>query len=122
MTLDFTCQACDATFELELSDILEDPSVVQCPSCEARAPRAAVDGMSGALDDLFAQLALLRRKFAVQMEVDSEDLPATYEQEPARSKDDDEDEDDEGSGWSADGDGEDETEEEAGLDDDEDER
>ena len=27
MTLDFTCQACDATFEMELSDILEEGRV-----------------------------------------------------------------------------------------------
>lgn len=118
MTLDFTCQACDATFEMELSDIIEDPTGVQCPSCEARAPRAAVEGVSAALDDLFAQLAIMRRKFAVEMEVDSEDLPASYEQEAARSKDDDEEVDDDGS-WPADD--EDEPEE-AGVEEDEDER
>lgn len=116
MTLDFTCQSCDATFELELSDIVEDPAALQCPSCEARAPRSAVDGMAGALDDLFAQLALLRRKFAVQMEIDSEDLPAAYERESARSKDDADD--DEDGDWSDD---EDEDEEEAGVEEDEDE-
>jgi DNA-directed RNA polymerase subunit RPC12/RpoP len=118
MTLDFTCQACDATFELELSEIIEDPTGVQCPSCEARAPRAAVEGVSSALDDLFAQLALLRRRFAIEMEIDSEDLPASYEQETLRSKDEETDED-EVDGWE----GQDEEEpEEAGVEEDEDER
>jgi hypothetical protein len=120
MTLDFTCQSCDATFEMELSDIIEDPTGVQCPSCELRAPRAAVEGVSSALDDLFAQLAVLRRRFAVEMEIDSEDLPASYEQESARSKEEDEDDDEEGGEW---GGGDDEEEpEDSEVDEDEDER
>lgn len=119
MTLDFTCQACDATFEMELSDLIEDSSSVQCPSCEARAPRSAVEGMSSALDDLFAQLALLRRKFAVEMEIDSEDLPASYEHEAVRSKEEDED-DEEGAAWG--GDGDEEAEEAEVEHEDEDER
>jgi hypothetical protein len=118
MTLDFTCQSCDATFEVELSDIIEDPTGVQCPSCEAKAPRAAMEGMAGALDDLFAQLALLRRKFAVELEIDSEDLPASYEQESVRSKEEEGD-DEEGVAWG--GAPEDEPEE-AAVEEDEDER
>jgi hypothetical protein len=120
MTLDFTCQSCDASFEMELSDILEDSSAVQCPSCELKAPRAAVEGVSGALDDLFAQLAVLRRRFAVEMEIDSEDLPASYEQESARSKEEDEDAEDGAEAW---GDGDDgEESEEADVEEDDDER
>jgi hypothetical protein len=120
MTLDFTCQSCDASFEMELSDILEDPSAVQCPSCELKAPRAAVEGVSGALDDLFAQLAVLRRRFAVEMEIDSEDLPASYEQESARSKEEDEDADEDADAW---GDGDDgEESEEADVEEEDDER
>jgi hypothetical protein len=99
MTLDFTCQACDASFELELSDLLED-STVECPSCEARAPRAAVDGLTSALDDLFVQLAALRRKFVVAVEVASDDLPAAYDREGGRSREEDEEEEAEpAEGW-----------------------
>lgn len=119
MTLDFTCQSCDATFEMELSDIIEDSSAVQCPSCELKAPRAAVEGVSGALDDLFAQLAVLRRRFAVEMEIDSEDLPASYEQESARSKEEEEDAEEDTGAW---GDDEDEKSEEGDVEEDEDER
>lgn len=119
MTLDFTCQSCDATFEMELSDIIEDSSAVQCPSCELKAPRAAVEGVSGALDDLFAQLAVLRRRFAVEMEIDSEDLPASYEQESARSKEEEEDAEEDTGAW---GDDEDEESEKGDVEEDEDER
>ena len=118
MTLDLTCQACDATFELELSDLVDEPVVV-CPSCEARAPRSAVDGVTGALDDLFAQLAVLRRKFSVSLEIDTDDLPAQYEREVARSREEDADE--EGEDWDGDGDA-DEDEEEAAAAEDEDDR
>ena len=122
MTLDFTCQACDATFEMELSDILEDPTGVQCPSCETRAPRAAVEGVASALDDLFAQLAVLRRRFAIEMEIDSEDLPASYEAETVRSKEDeDEDGEADGEAWGGGAAADDEAEE-AEVDEDEDER
>jgi predicted Zn finger-like uncharacterized protein len=121
MTLDFTCQSCDASFEMELSDILEDSGAVQCPSCELKAPRAAVEGVSGALDDLFAQLAVLRRRFAVEMEIDSEDLPASYEQESARSKEEDEDADDGAGAWGDEDEGDEESEE-TDVEEDEDER
>jgi hypothetical protein len=96
MTLDFTCQACDATFDVELSDLADEP-LVQCPSCEARAPRGAVEGVTGALDDLFAQLAALRRKFTVVFEVASDDLPPVYErqaQRPAAAAEEEEEEED----------------------------
>jgi hypothetical protein len=85
MTFDATCHACDATFEVELSDLLED-STLECPSCEARAPRAAVDAVTGVLDDLFTQLAVLNRKFTLTFEVDGGDLPAGYEREARRAR------------------------------------
>jgi hypothetical protein len=84
MTFDATCHACDATFEVELSDLLED-STLECPSCEARASKAAVDGVTGVLDDLFTQLAVLNRKFTLSFEVDAGDLPAGYEREGRRA-------------------------------------
>lgn len=103
MTFDATCHACDATFEVELSDLLED-STLECPSCEARASKAAVDGVTGVLDDLFTQLAVLNRKFTLSFEVDAADLPAGYEREgkrAVREEADDEEESEEAGedGW-----------------------
>jgi hypothetical protein len=83
MTLDVTCQSCDATFEVELADLLEE-SQLECPSCEARATPAAVDGVTSALDELFTQLSTLRRKFELSFEVESDDLPPIYEREARR--------------------------------------
>src|SRR5215212_8713967 len=97
MTVDFTCQSCEASFEAELAELLEDPAL-QCPNCDVRAPRAAVEGVTNALDELFSQLALLRRKFTAVLEVESDDLPPPYDGENRRAAaagEDEEDEDDE---------------------------
>jgi hypothetical protein len=71
-----------------------------------RPPRgfAAVDGLTSALDDLFKQLAAVRRKFTVSFVVASDDLPAPYDREGGRPRDgaeeDDEDSEvDEPDGW-----------------------
>jgi hypothetical protein len=101
MTFDLTCQSCDASFEAELADLIEDPKL-ECPHCEVRAPRAAVEGVTNALDELFAQLAVLRRKFAVVAELDSEDLPPPHDREAAGARaagDEDEEDEDEDEDW-----------------------
>lgn len=107
MTLDVTCQACEATFEVELADLLEE-SQLECPSCEARATPAAVDGFTTALDDLFTQLSTLRRRFELSFEVESDDLPPIYEREARRAvaREDEEDEAERpaGEGWDEDAD------------------
>ncbi len=95
MTLDLTCQACDASFELDVGEILDEPRI-QCPSCDARAPLALSEGLSTALDDLFGQVAKLRSKFEVVFEVESDDLPPPYDRRRvAAGADDEEDEGDE---------------------------
>jgi hypothetical protein len=95
MTLDLTCQACDTSFELDLAELLDEPRV-QCPSCDTRAAPALAQGLSDALDDLLGQLARVRHKFQVVLEVDSDDLPPPYDRERARAaSDEDDDEDDE---------------------------
>ncbi len=96
MTLDLTCQACDTSFELDVSELFDEPRI-QCPSCDARAPMPMSEGISNALDDLLGQVARLRPKFQVLFEVDGEDLPPPYDREGAHSaaEGDDEEEPDE---------------------------
>jgi hypothetical protein len=78
MTLDLTCQACDASFELDLAELLDEPRI-QCPSCDARTSTAVAEGLSSALDELLGQVARMRRRFQAVLEVDSEDLPPPYD-------------------------------------------
>jgi len=88
MTLDLTCQACDTSFELDASELLDEPRI-QCPSCDARVTVAAAEGFSGALDELFGQVARLRAKFQVVFEVESDDLPPPYDRDRAVAGSDD---------------------------------
>jgi hypothetical protein len=100
MTFDVTCQSCDASFEVDLADLLED-SKLECPHCESRAPRAAVEGVTSALDELFGQLAILRRKFTVIVDIESDDLPPPHDRDNRRvaAEDEDEEESDDEEDW-----------------------
>lgn len=89
MTLDLTCQACDTSFELDVAELLDEQRL-QCPSCDARAPAPLVEGLSNALDDLLGQVARMRSKFQVVLEVDGDDLPPPYDRERRRAAAEDE--------------------------------
>lgn len=117
MNLDFTCQSCDASFELELAELLEDGKI-QCPSCDAKAPRDLVDAFTTALDDLYRSLGKLQKKFTTIFAVESEELPPPYDREVGAAPLEDEEEADDDDG---DEDGDDEGEEEEWDEDDEDE-
>ena len=110
MTLDFNCQSCDGSFELEIAEVLEGK--LQCPSCDVKAPREIFEAVSTALDELFSSLARLQKKFTVTFAVESDDLPVPYDGGNTReaAADDDEVDDDD---LDADGDDDD-------LDDDDD--
>ena len=92
MTLDLTCQACDTSFEIDVTELVDEPRI-QCPSCNAKAPANAVEGLSSALDELLSRAAGLRPKFRLLIEVDSDDLPPAYERDRAGSDLDEEEED-----------------------------
>lgn len=94
MTLDFTCLECDSAFELDVLEIL-DESRIQCPSCDARIPRPSVEGLSDALDLLLTHVARIRSKFAVFINIDSDDLPSPYDKERPYGASADEDDTDE---------------------------
>ena len=92
MTLDLTCRACDNTFELDVTELLDEPRV-QCPSCDARAQASVAEGLSDALDALLGQVALLRARFQIFFEVDGDDLPTPHDRDRgARSADEEADE------------------------------
>lgn len=118
MTIDFSCQQCDASFELDITDLLEGEPLA-CPNCNQKAPRKTVEELGNALDELMARVAELRARFLLSMSIESDDLPPPYDEEggaedeeedEAEQEDDDEEEDDY------------EEDEEEGDDEDEDER
>jgi len=120
MTIDFTCQKCDGSFELDAQDLIDGTEKLMCPNCDAKAPPALAEDFSNALSELRLQVANLSKKFTVTMAVETEDVEEELdadeedddEDEEALDEDDDEDE----------GDDDDEDDEEEGEDEDVEER
>jgi DNA-directed RNA polymerase subunit RPC12/RpoP len=82
MQLEFQCQKCEDSFSLEFSDLGTEPEL-RCPGCGAHAPEEQVENLLAALEEVFAAMAPLRRKFISSVELDSEDLPPPYDEAPS---------------------------------------
>ena len=95
MTIDFTCQKCEASFELDYEDLADGTEKLICPHCDAKAPSNLVEDFVSALTELTAQVAALSKKFTLSMTVESEDLEDELEEEEDEEEDDDDTDDDE---------------------------
>lgn len=101
MTIDFTCQKCEGSFELDAEDLIDGTEKLVCPHCDNKAAVAMVDDFTSALSELRAQVAALSKKFALSLAIETEDLEEEVEDEEedaGEADDDDEldfDEDDE---------------------------
>lgn len=93
MTIDFTCQKCEGSFELDAQDVIDGTEKLVCPHCDAKAPTAMVEDFAAALNELIAQVAILGKKFAVNLAIETEDIADEDEEE--EEEDDDETDDDE---------------------------
>ena len=82
MQLEFQCQKCEESFSLDLGDVQTDP-VLRCPGCGTRAPDEQVEALVAGLEELFAAMAPLRRKFTMSVEINSEEMPPPYDEAPA---------------------------------------
>lgn len=96
MTIDFTCEKCEASFEIDAADVIEGSERLKCPNCDAKAPQSLGDDFSNALGELCKSIAALRKKFGVSLTLETDDLPAPYdadaeedEEEEAVSSDED---------------------------------
>jgi hypothetical protein len=74
MTIDFTCQKCDTSFEIDSQDLIDGTEKLVCPQCHARAPASLAEDFVSALTEMRAQLAALGKKFSVSMDLESDDL------------------------------------------------
>jgi DNA-directed RNA polymerase subunit RPC12/RpoP len=94
MSIDFTCQKCEASFELDAQDLIEGTEKLVCPHCDTRAPANLSEDFVAALTEMRAQIAVLSKKFAVSMTLESEDLEDELEEEEDEEDDDEDSEDD----------------------------
>jgi hypothetical protein len=119
MTIDFTCQKCEGSFELDAQDLIDGTEKLECPHCGAKAPASMVDDFTNALTEMRSSLAALSKRFSASMSLESEDVEDLEEEEEEEEVDEDEDldlEDDE------DEDEDDLEEDEDDLDEDDDDR
>src|SRR5215470_7129197 len=94
MTLDFTCQKCEGTFEIDAQDLIDGSEKLECPHCNTRAPANVVDDFVAALTEMRAQVAALSKRFSFSTTLESEDLAELDADEDEDDEDDDDDEDD----------------------------
>jgi hypothetical protein len=93
MTIDFTCQKCEATFEIEVQDLIDGSEKLVCTSCEAKAPPTLVEDFVAALTEMRTQVAALGKKFSLAMAFETEELE-DLDAKDAEEDEEDEDEDD----------------------------
>jgi hypothetical protein len=94
MTLDFTCQKCEGTFEVDAQDLVDGSEKLECPHCNTRAPANVVDDFVAALTEMRAQVATLSKRFTLSTTLESEDLAELDADEDEEEDDEDEDDDD----------------------------
>ena len=93
MTLDFTCQKCEGTFEIDAQDLIDGSEKLECPHCNTRAPANVVDDFVAALTEMRAQVAALSKRFSLSTTLESEDLAELDAEDEDEEDDDDDDED-----------------------------
>ncbi len=87
MTIDFTCQKCEGSFELEAQDLIDGTEKLVCPHCNAKAATNLVDDFTAALAELITQVAALSKKFTVALSVESEEVEEEIEEEEESEED-----------------------------------
>jgi len=93
MMIDLTCQKCEASFEVDASDVIEGNERIKCPNCDAKVPQNMVDDLGNALGELCKAIAALRTRFEISMALETDDLPPPYDSEEEEEEEDEEDED-----------------------------
>jgi DNA-directed RNA polymerase subunit RPC12/RpoP len=95
MTIDFNCQKCEGSFELDAEDLIEGTEKLVCPHCDNKAAVSMVDDFTSALSELRAQVAALSKKFAVSLAVETEDVEEEVEEDEDADADEEGEDDDE---------------------------
>lgn len=93
MTIDFTCQKCEGSFELDAQDLIDGTAKLACPNCGAKAPSGMVEDFTSALSELNAQVATLSKRFAVTMSVETEELEEELDEDEESDEEEETDED-----------------------------
>src|SRR3954453_13294607 len=96
MSIDFTCQKCEAGFGLDGQDVIEGTEKLVCPHCDAKAPANLSEDFIAALTEMRAQIAIMSKKFSVSLTLESEDLEDELEEDDEEDNEEESDDEDEG--------------------------
>lgn len=97
MNITFVCQSCEDSFDVDYASLTEEAKGLKCPNCSKKLSASETDDLVTAIDELLGQVAALRKRFSINLEIDAEDLPPPYDSDTKkaiRGDDDDEDEED----------------------------
>ncbi len=86
MTIDLACAECEASFELDVTELLDEPGKLTCPNCDAEAPRRRAEALASAVDELLRAISGISAKFAVNLSAETDDLPGGYEPANGRKR------------------------------------
>jgi DNA-directed RNA polymerase subunit RPC12/RpoP len=89
MSVSFECLQCEADFELEVADMVKDPTLVKCPNCGIKANSDIVEGAVIVLDEALEQLNRLRRKFLIGISIEPEEMLDRFDDDLIPDDDDD---------------------------------
>jgi hypothetical protein len=78
MSISFQCTSCDADFEFEIPRIIDRPTALKCPNCNAKPPAHRAHALGTALEDLLSAMAAIRTKVRFEISLDTEELPPPY--------------------------------------------
>ena len=95
MTIDFTCQKCVGSFELDAQDLIDGTEKLECPHCGVKAPQAQVDDFIAAFTEMQAQVTALGKRFAVSMAIETDEVDDDDDDEEDEDEDNDDDDIDE---------------------------
>lgn len=128
MAIKFQCTSCESDFDMEIPRIIDRPTALKCPKCNAKPPAHRAESLGTALEDLLAAMSAIRSQVRFQIKLDTEELPPPYgpsnddnalggadDDDLAEGMDDEDEEED------ADKDSDDEDEDDESDDDDDDE-
>lgn len=92
MTIDFTCQKCEGSFELDAEDLIDGTEKLVCPHCDNKATASMTDDFTAAVVEVRTQVANLSKKFAVSLAIETEDVAEEVVEEEEEEEETDEDE------------------------------
>jgi DNA-directed RNA polymerase subunit RPC12/RpoP len=91
MTIDFTCQKCESSFELDAQDLIDGTEKLVCPHCDSKAPATLSEDFVSALSEMRAQTAALAKKFSVNLAIETEEVEDEADEDEDLEEDEDED-------------------------------